>query len=132
MNLRTIFFSLLFLFPIYISAGVTGTYKVSGFDPSTNHNYTATLVIEKDGAVFTAHWTFPDGSFDTGTGVKKGDALSFVFHEDPAGDFGVQQYEIDDDRLKGPWVRFGSTQKGFEKAKKIDSSTSISGSCSGS
>lgn len=126
--------SLLFstlVFPFYLLADITGLYHISGFDPVTKHNYSGSLTIEKEKAIYTAVWTFSDGSVDTGTGIKKGDHISFVYQE-PPGLFGVQQYEIDHDRLKGPWVLFDTTRRGFEKAKKVDSSYECSSSSSSS
>lgn len=120
MNLRHFFLISFFVFPVYMFAHLTGTYKVNGFDPATNQDYTGTLVITKNDSVYTALWTFPGPSNDIGTGVREDDFLSIAFNEDNGISFGTQLYEIDGDTLHGPWVRLGATEKGFEKAKKID------------
>ena len=120
MKLRNALLSLLFILPVTMFASISGTYKVEGFDPSTQSKYTGTVVIQKRGQTYSAIWTFPSGNEDIATGVRKGDHISFVFQEHPTNDFGVQQYEIDGDILKGPWARFGINQKGFEKIQKND------------
>lgn len=122
MSLRSFLSGLVFMFPIYMFANIAGTYDVSGFDPATNKKYTGIVVIEKVGQVYIANWVFSDGSNDIGTGVLNDDSLAFDFHEISAGDNGVQLYEIDGHTLSGPWARFGTTQTGFEKLKKLKSS----------
>lgn len=118
MNCCRFLFINFLLFPIYMFAHIPGTYQVSGFDPATNQNYTGVLVITKEDSIYTANWTFTNTT-DTGTGVRNHDSLAFVFNENNSSSFGVQLYEIEDDTLRGPWVRFGATEKGFEKATKL-------------
>ncbi len=128
MKLRSILFSLFFALPVAIFAHVTGTYNVSGNDPVSG-KYTGTLTIDQNGDIYSATWVFPNTSeVDTATGVRKGNTLAFVFSESglagglrvkTPGFFGVQEYEIQGDTLKGPWVLYQATQKGFEVAKKI-------------
>lgn len=120
MRLRTIFSTILFLLPFYLSAHITGTYELNGFDPDTNQSYTGTVVIERQRAIYTATWTFDGGNTDIGTGVRKDDSISFVFLESNSNTAGVQLYEIDGHTLKGPWARFGATRRGFEKLKKVE------------
>ncbi len=128
MKVRSILFSLFFALPVAIFAHVTGTYNVSGNDPLSG-KYTGTLTIDQNGDIYNATWIFPNTSeVDTATGVRRGNTLALVFNEGGlvAGlmqksglSFGVQEYEIEDNTLKGPWVRYQATQKGFEIAKKI-------------
>lgn len=125
MNLRNLFLTLFIFGPVVMFASLAGTYEVHGFDPLSNSKYSGTLVITKNGPIYSATWTF-GGGVDTGTGVRKDDSLSFVFREGNANSFGVQVYEIEGDHtLKGPWVRYGATSKGYEKIKKISSNTAL-------
>lgn len=119
MKFCTLIAYVLFL-PASMFAHITGTYEVSGTDPSTNQEYFGTVVIQKLDSVYTAHWSFTGGGFDTGTGVQKEDCIAFVFNENNSDSFGVQLYEIGEHSLKGPWARYGADQKGFEKLKRID------------
>ena len=118
------FLALLLSIPLYLLAHIEGTYEIKGTTPA-NIEYTGLLFIEKVGdAVFRAHWTFTSGisGTDEGTGVKKGNRISFVFleSEDISQGIGTQLYKINGDKLKGPWVLQGGTVSGFERAKKIE------------
>lgn len=111
--------------PVYMFAGIAGTYEVKGFSP--NHvPYAGTVVIAKvSEGIYSATWTFDDQSIDLGTGVRKGSTLSFVFHETSTNTDGTQLYEFGPGKtLRGPWIRFGATEKGFEKLRKIHDSSS--------
>lgn len=112
----------LFLYPLCLLAHVAGAYSISGFDPTTNQEYTGTLKIDKKGELFTGLWTFNDGTSNTGTGVRKGSSISFVFFDQATNHYGVQNFEIHDHekKLKGPWTLFETDVKGFEKAESID------------
>lgn len=127
MSLRTSLLAILFALPMFAfaCAEIPGTYKVVGVDPVSGP-YTATLVIQKEGSVFTAHWKFSETSSDEATGVRRGDCLSFVFNENGSSSFGTQLYKIKDETLQGPWVRFGATSKGVETAFRVGEDESIS------
>lgn len=124
--MKSLYLTMLTLFlsiPLYICAGIVGTYEVKGFDPH-NGNYTAILQIQKvNDSIFNALWTFTSGAtgIDIGTGVRQGKCLSFVFSESETGSdsVGTQLYKIEHDVLKGPWTHLGGTLAGFEKAKKV-------------
>lgn len=130
MSLRAILLSTLFVLPVTLFAGITGTYKVSGVSPATHEKYKGTVVISQSGHVYNAIWTFSGGNTDTGTGVRKDNFISFVFVEGQpavstlAINSGVQIYEIEGKTLKGPWVRINGTRRGFEKITKIHSEQS--------
>lgn len=113
----------LLLLPLYTFAGVSGTYEIKGFDPISG-DYTGTLVIAKVAdEIYSATWTFGENATATGTGVRQGGHLSFVFEEsflELPSSAGTQLYDIDSYKLHGPWIRFGATEKGSEVAKKID------------
>lgn len=102
-------------------AHVTGTYDVHGNNDANTAPYTATLVVTESDDVYTATWTYSDNSQESGTGVRKGDDIAFVFVEVPDnGSNGVQLYEIHHDKLNGPWaIVSGSTvTTGWEVAVK--------------
>ncbi len=119
MKLRAILFGMLFFFPLCIFAGVSGTYKVSGYDPYLNKKYKGIVEIKKVGEIYTAHWIFEGGDQDFATGVKNCNSIAFTFNTAGTATYGVQLYQIHNDTLKGPWVNYGDVKKGFEKARKI-------------
>lgn len=114
------FYTLIIFFialPLFISADIEGNYEVEGKDPVVG-SYTGKAVIERKAVgIYTARWTFTDGTSAEGTGVKQMDTISFVFKES-SGDFGTQLYEIRDN-LEGKYIRFGASQNGWEKMLKI-------------
>lgn len=110
--------SLFLLLPVCIFCGIEGKYKASGTDPVNKQKYKASVVIRKNGGLYTVKWTYPDSTVDIGTAVKKGNFLSVVFREGESASYGVQTYEIQDGKLKGPWARYGDTKKGYEELKK--------------
>lgn len=118
MKLCTIIAAVL-LSPVCMFASITGSYEVVGVSPESLFEYNANLEIERNDSVYTAVWTFPDGSSDIGTGVRQDDGIAFVFNENNSSSFGVQLYEIRGDVLSGPWVRFGATESGYETAEKV-------------
>lgn len=115
----------LLIFPLYVCAHLVGTFEVKGFDPTIGQSYSGTVVISKSNGIYSADWHFDDGSSATGTGVKQEDALAFVFLESN-GSTGVQLYEIKKHGLKGPWVLYGGTVRGFEQLTPAHSSSSSS------
>lgn len=121
--MRLFFVSTLsFLIPLSgLFAHITGIYDVHGGNLADHTHYTGTLVVEKEGDIYTTAWELTDGS-STGTGVRQGDSLAIVFiGVDATGAplTGVQLYKIHDDSLKeGPWTIVGEGTKGFEIAKK--------------
>lgn len=113
--------SALFLIPLSLFASLTGTYEASGFDPSKGC-YTGRVEIAETGdCVYSIHWDLDDGSVYDGTGVQQGKHLSFVYEGGML--VGVQSYITccvkGNYRLEGPFVSFGSADKGYEKLKQI-------------
>lgn len=97
-----------------ISAHLSGTYEIKGFDPLLKAEYKGILVIEKvENSVFRASWFLTEGVVGTatGTGVRKDNCISFVFTESDTAfnSTGTQLYQIEKNVLKGPWVRLGAT-----------------------
>lgn len=121
MKVTNVLLPLFFLLPIMMFGGITGRYKESGYSPTFGH-YTGTAVIKKVGLSYTATWTYSDGSIDVGTGVRQGNYLSFVYSSiDLATPLlsATQIYKIKGDILEGYWIYQNSTQRGFDKLKKI-------------
>ena len=118
MQLRNALLSVFLFLPILAFSGLAGRYKISGTGTDSS-KYKGTAIIKRVGnAVYTATWTFDDGTVSTGTGVLKGNQISFVYQDDPTT-YGVLLYKIEGTTLKGPWARFGETRKGFDTLKKI-------------
>ena len=115
-------FSIFALLPyISLQAHIDGTYKVRGFDPYINQEYTGTALIERNGDIYNILWTFDTGTQELGTGVRKDDQLSVVFRNIENPDvIGVQAYEIHHHHLKGPWASLGGSLVGIESLRKID------------
>lgn len=120
MRFRALLIGMCLLIPGFAFSGIPGTYKVCGQNQGST--YKGTVVIERHGPIFTAVWTNEDGSIETGTGVRRGVFLSFVFKQEKDGTYGVQTYRIFEHSLQGPWVYHGASWKGYEKLKQIKSS----------
>lgn len=111
-------FALALCLPVFAFPSIVGKYRVYG--TSSTDKYKGVIEIKKKHDVYTATWTYDDGSKETGTGVRKGEVLAIVFKEDLEPKYGVQTYKIEDNELSaGPWAWFGVTWKGYEKLKKI-------------
>ena len=130
MKLGTIFSSLLLAIPLYISAGIPGIYEAHGYSETTHTPYIAEVAIIKTGELYLFTWTYPDSSFETGTGVRKDDSIAVVWKEGGLDDYGVQLYEIEGSHLKGPWAYFDQSSEGFERLRKLDLDSSHSHSSS--
>ena len=117
MRLHTFVIGLFLLAPVFAFSGISGTYRVSGIQPGAT--YGGTVVIERYNTVYKATWTDDDGEIERGTGVRKGDTISFVFKKGNMEAYGVQMYKISKHYLQGPWAWYGETWNGFEKLRKI-------------
>jgi hypothetical protein len=121
-------FFLFFLCPfIALHAGlnIEGTYCGKGYDPTDNSSYKTEVTIEKNGPdVYLVTWTFHHkhgDTFDIGFGVLKDRQLSISFESLSTPSYsGVQVYEIEKsgEKIHGPWIYYGSTEKGYEKLNK--------------
>jgi hypothetical protein len=117
MNLRGTILSLL-MFPLSAFAGITGNYIAEGIE-SPNIEYTSALTITRSGSIYKAHWLYPDGTEEVGTGVRKDNSLAFIYSGVQSNYNGVILYEIKGHTLEGPWTRQDGSKTGFEKATKI-------------
>lgn len=121
--MNKILFSLL-LYPIFVfSHDITGKYKLKG-ETASGEEYSGKVIIRPLGDNFEAVWFFDgDLASDLGTGVVKGDCVSFGFYEGSRQDFGTQLYSIscEDGQtvLQGSWARLGSTEQGEETLTKV-------------
>lgn len=112
----------LLLFPLSAYASIAGVYEVHGYDPEIDREYSGKAIIEKHGKIYNVTWIFPAGNIDVGTAVKAGDSLSISFYEIATNTYGTQLSQIDGKQLQGPWVRFNTNKKGYEKLCKIGNS----------
>lgn len=117
MKLNAFLLGICFFAPVFAFPGISGKYRVYGNQPGGS--YKSTLVIERSGSIYHATWTNEDKTTETGTGVRKGDTLSFVFQKNSTGAYGTQIYKISKDGIKGPWAWYGSTWTGVEKLRRI-------------
>jgi hypothetical protein len=110
---------------ITLFAGLSGEYRVKGFDPTAMPPapYTGTVSVTKVPGVNNLYnfiWSFDNTTVpDLGLGLKVGNQISIVFQNNPQTYSGVQVYTIKCNVLKGPWVYYGDTRVGTETIKKI-------------
>ncbi len=110
---KYVYFLALLLPYMSLLADIEGTYSVEGFNPYINRGYIGQAQITKqNGRIYSIVWSFDDGTTEVGTGLIKDDQLSFIFQDSEPNpiDRGVQVYEIEHGRLKGPWTLLGETQ----------------------
>lgn len=127
MKLRHLLCSICFL-PVSLFAGISGNYLVTGLDKTVEppQPYTGSAIISKQGsgkdAVYTIVWNYPNSDPFYGTGVREGDAVSFVYNEECTSYYGVQLYDIKNrgDVLDGKWVDFQASAGGFETLEKVE------------
>jgi hypothetical protein len=123
MKLRYVLLCTLFLFPTLAFSCIAGTYKFKGVSGGGDSYRGVATIVKAGKNVYNARWVYSDNSFDVGTGVLKGDRISFVFANvigQAFGAYGVITYKIEDHAFKGRYVYFDSTSVGHEKMKKID------------
>lgn len=123
MQFRHMILCAFLLFPTLAFSSITGKYKFKGTTPTGGEYKGTATIVQGKGNVYEARWLYPDGSFEVGTGVKKGDYISFVFASvigTSFGTYGVIQYKINDHTLKGTYAIFAEPGTGHEIMKKID------------
>lgn len=121
MRARNLILAFFLFLPILAFSTIAGRYN-SEITRGDGSKINATAeIIHSGSSVYQIVWTYDDHSTEVGTGVKKGDTISFVFQSGEPSNYlyGVTQYQIEGKTLKGPWVYFGLRNKGFEKLKKI-------------
>ncbi len=103
---------------------IEGNYDLTGYDPYDKKPYTGTIAITKDkNEVYQASWNITEEGQKftyTGTGLKRGGEVSFVFRNTSAGqdELGLQIYKISDKTLEGPFVLLNKNLVGSEKLIK--------------
>ena len=118
MRLRILFFSLLLCIPVFAFPGISGRYKMYGTRADSSTYKGIAQFTRVGNGVYTATWTFSDGSVETGTGVLQNGQLSFVFKETDTL-YGVITYTVGKHTSKGHYTLYGMHQKGAEKLVKI-------------
>ena len=117
MKIASIVFATSLCLSAFGFGGISGTYRVKGYDPQSGH-YTGRAVISERDGVYTATYTYSGGSITVSTGVREGDEVWFAYLMDEFL-YGVQVYRIKGRSLKGPWAEFGGGNKGWEKLTKV-------------
>ena len=127
--------SILFLFcfvPLALFAkDIDGVYNVVGYDPITKSEYQGIAEIKLEDAkneLYGIVYQFTHPFVSTcGTGIKINNTISFVFAESDSSDlnndtmkYGVQIYEIQREKLSGPWIFYGDNVKGSETLTKVN------------
>lgn len=112
---------------ICLYAGIEGEYKIKGYDPNVPEYYSGFAEITKDGDVYTVHSRYNDGSHEHGTGIRKGNQISFVTQrvENPTpATTAVTVCKITSDpiHIKSSWIYLGGNLIGKERLHKINSS----------
>jgi hypothetical protein len=127
---------LLFGISSYIFAAkidITGKYAIDGLNPfgGTANGYSGKLEITAlipGTDVYQAFWNLNRGDNKgnikgtlTGTGVRKGDFVSFVFSGSDGVStlYGTQLYRIKRSQLVGLWILSGEVVAGSETAAKL-------------
>lgn len=120
--MRTLLFAALCIFSAHLSAeSLAGTYGITGFDPNTQESYHGKAKITGEDDVYQITWSLPtERKVYIGTGIRKGDSVSFVFVDQRMPNSpGVLVYDINDDTLSGKWVQLGRNKKGSETLKRL-------------
>jgi hypothetical protein len=112
--------SLAFAFTISTThaASFVGTYHCKGHDPYINSNYTGTLVVKQQNAVYNITMQYNTGEKYKATGGQYNNELMSVVFQDTHDlhRVGLEQYRFLDDEKKigGYWVYLGKDKLGKE------------------
>lgn len=101
---------------------IAGTYFVCGFDPYLDVKYEGTLVVKHLCCnVYSFHWTFVDGSMNTGTGIfdNETDIIAVSFTNSDSSITGVELIKIRERKITGRWVHTDQCKEGKETLVKI-------------
>lgn len=101
---------------------LAGTYFVCGHDPYLDVHYEGTLVIKHlCCTAYSFHWTFVDGSINTGTGIydKVSNVVAVSFTNSDSSVNGVELIKISERKTVGRWVHLGECKEGKETLVKL-------------
>jgi hypothetical protein len=105
-----------------LAADFAGTYTCHGYDPYKDRNYSGSVVIYPDKAVYKLDMVYDTGDKDIGTGGKyNDDLLSVVFQSrKDLKQVGLEQYHFTDDdtKISGFWVYLGQNKLGREVCER--------------
>lgn len=100
-----------------------GTYKCAGFDPYLNTDYSGTIHIAHQNAVYSVTMEYDTGEKATGTaGLYDKDTIAVVFQDTKdLKKIGLERYSYSDDfkKIQGYWVYLGHDKLGTEVCEKI-------------
>lgn len=118
-------FIALFIFsgiiPYAIADSLEGTYSVTGQNPgSQKTSYTGTLTIKKLGETYQVDWKIGNQLFG-GAGIYYPDKKLFTvgYADLKQGWFGIVNYDVVGNELKGKWTVYKKGNLGTENLKKI-------------
>lgn len=98
-------------------AGLTGVYKiVNSFTPRSGKEYSGTVSINKNGAVYLLNWALARENY-TGVGILEDDLLIVGWGSGQTA--GIVYYQIKDGILLGRWATPQDTQIGTENLSNI-------------
>lgn len=110
--IRTLFFSLLFLFTLAAQADFEGKYYCKGYDPFFKIPYQGPMIITKTGDTYKITANFGEDKY-TGTGIidkNSSLAASFINHKS-LEDSGIEIYEEKaNGNLNAIWTSEGKKQ----------------------
>jgi hypothetical protein len=101
-----------------------GDYKVRGYDPYEKKEYEGFAHLKNVGnGIYEAYWEVGEPmEIYTGTGIRDGNSLIFVFKikYDHGGKVGIQNYTISNGKLTGYWIYHNKQARGKETLEKIN------------
>jgi hypothetical protein len=125
------FLNILILLPSLAFAAESvfeGTYNCKGFDPYLNRNYTGTVIVKQQHAVYSLDMHYDTGENYRGTGGQYDPTLMSVVFQDKKDlkRVGLEQYALSNDKntMQGYWVYLGEDKLGTEICNRVTDSQS--------
>jgi hypothetical protein len=104
-------------------AGFEGHYKCHGNDPYLGKDYTGTITVTPQNAVYQLVMDYDTGEHAFGTGGEYDKTIMFVVFQDQTDKtkIGLEQYQFsdDDNKIAGYWVYLGKDKLGREICDKV-------------
>ncbi len=104
----------------------SGVYDCKGTDPYLKKDYTGTVTVKQQNAVYILDMQYSTGEHYVGTGGQYNPTLMFVAFQDIKNPHrvGLEQYTLSDDKtaIQGFWVYLKDDKLGTEVCKRrVDS-----------
>jgi hypothetical protein len=108
--------------PALFANGFEGSYHCTGYDPYIKKDYSGTVVISQQNAVYKLTMKYDTGQTYNATGGQYNDELLSVVFQDKKNLklVGLEQYHLSDDKktMGGFWVYLGKDMLGKETCIK--------------